>query len=230
MQIRPHIPNLITLGNLWCGSLSIIYAFRADIWMSCLLFGISLVLDFLDGFLARRLDVHSEIGKQLDSFADLISFGLFPGLLMYLHVQKELAPGTWEYLPFIALLLPLFSAIRLARFNLSAPSSSFRGLPTPANALLILSYVCIPIYHSKAIMATWMLSPYILVILTGISCFLLVSPISLFSLKFTDFTFPNNWYRYLLLLLGGLGILFFHFLAIPFIILFYLLLSLWLNP
>ena len=230
MQIRAHIPNLLTLGNLLCGSLAIIFVFDGDIWTSCFLFGLSLVLDFLDGFLARMLNAHSEIGKQLDSLADLISFGLFPGLLLYEHLRQVSPGATWEFLPYIALLIPIFSAIRLARFNLSAPSSTFIGFPTPANALLLLSYVWIPAYQPTSLLSSWMINPYVLVILIAISCFLLVSSFRLFSLKFTDFTLHNNWHRYLLCVLGGVGIILFQFQAIPFIILFYLLLSIWLNP
>ena len=230
MQVRAHIPNLLTLGNLLCGSLAIIFVFQGDLWTSCLLFALSLVLDFLDGFLARMLNAHSEIGKQLDSFADLISFGLFPGLLLYKRLQEIAPEVNEEYLSYLALFVPVFSAIRLAKFNLAASSSSFQGLPVPANALLLLSYVYIPIYQPNSILSAWLANPYFLVALIAISCFLLVSPFVLFSLKFTDFSLHNNWYRYLLCVLGGVGIILFQFQAIPFIIFFYLLLSFWLNP
>lgn len=231
MQIRAHIPNLLTLGNLLCGSLAIYFIDHGVNGVLAFFFYLALLLDFLDGLAARLLKAGSEMGKQLDSFADLVSFGLFPGLLMLQLLEHAAYGEKWIFLNFLALLLPVFSAIRLARFNLDdSQETTFRGLPTPANALLVFSYFFIPYYHPDSFMVPLLEEPIILAMLIILSCFLLVAPFRLFSLKFTDFTLHNNWYRYLLCVLGGVGIILFQFQAIPFIILFYLSLSFWLNP
>ncbi len=229
MRIRQHIPNILTLANLGCGSLAILFVFQGSMWQLVLLFAFCLLFDFLDGLAARVLGVGSELGKQLDSFADLISFGLFPGILMYRHIQSHLSEDYWEYLPFFAILIPIFSSIRLAKFNLAPPREDFLGLPTPANAALILSYVWIPTFHPDTYLSLGLNQPYLLLFLVFLSCFLMLSPIALFSLKVSSLTLSNNWPRYLLIILGGLGLTFYQFLAIPFILLAYILLSLLLN-
>ena len=230
MRVRQHIPNILTLCNLGCGSLAIIYVAQDMNGLLVLLFGLCLIFDFLDGLAARLLRASSEMGKQLDSFADLVSFGLLPGILMFRYIEHTLLEVSWVVLPFLALLLPFFSAIRLSRFNLNNSSQTkFRGLPTPANALLILSYYFIPIYHPNSFLTPWLKQAFILSGLIILSCFLLVSPLSLLSLKFSEFSLSNNWPRYLLIILGGLGLTFYQFLAIPFILLAYILLSLLLN-
>ncbi|TND01791.1 MAG: phosphatidylserine synthase [Bacteroidetes bacterium] len=141
------IPNLFTLGNLFCGCLGIVFAFQGDLVWTAYLVGIAAVLDFLDGFVARLLKSHSPIGKELDSLADMVTFGVLPGIVAYRMIQLciartgvEYPEGVFAYLPFIAFLIPLFSGLRLAKFNVDTrQSDSFIGVPTPANAILICS-------------------------------------------------------------------------------------------
>ena len=163
------IPNLFTLGNLLCGCLAIVFAFDGHIDWSAYLVGIACVFDFLDGFLARILKSDSPIGKQLDSLADMVTFGVVPGALMYKLVTAAFAfhnliisaspkefGSLWisndaytmnhiqGILPFIAFLIPIFSALRLAKFNIDTrQTNSFIGVPTPANAILISSFILI---------------------------------------------------------------------------------------
>jgi CDP-diacylglycerol---serine O-phosphatidyltransferase len=159
-MIKRNIPNAITCGNLLCGCLAIVCAFNGNLIWASYLVGIAAVLDFLDGFAARMLKVHSEIGKQLDSLADMVTFGVVPGVIMFHLIQyalvfdvisnadPELLMGAgaisfthWTFIPFIAFLIPVFSALRLAKFNIDTrQSDSFIGVPTPANSILIASF------------------------------------------------------------------------------------------
>lgn len=153
MNIKKNIPNAITCGNLLCGCLAIVSAFNGNLIWSAYLVGIAAVLDFLDGFVARMLRVHSEIGKQLDSLADMVTFGVVPGVIMFHLIHISLLPGGFvfgpteteamiiKYVPFIAFLISIFSAVRLAKFNIDTrQSDSFIGVPTPANSILIASF------------------------------------------------------------------------------------------
>ena len=161
-MIKKNIPNFITCLNLLCGCIGIVFAFEGNLVWSAYMVGIAAVLDFLDGFAARILKVHSEIGKQLDSLADMVSFGVLPGVVMFNLLQQsfyyELFLEYWKvplpnkfndiwydttrvnYIPYIAFLIPVFSAIRLAKFNIDTrQTNSFIGLPTPANSIFICS-------------------------------------------------------------------------------------------
>lgn len=233
MGLKQHIPNIVTLASLLAGLIAIPFLFQGRWDFVALCIGTSLLCDFLDGFLARLLRASSELGKQLDSFSDLVSFGVVPGLAVFLQLKQgistELAMGGVEPLPFLGFLIPLASALRLAKFNLSPPSEKFQGLPTPANALLILSLVLITFYYPDSTIAKWLTFPLSWILVIGISCGLMLYPITLFSLKFSNVSVADNWFRYLFLAISTLGLIFFDFLAIPFVITFYLLLSVSLN-
>ena len=233
MGLNKHIPNIVTLANLGIGCLGIIFIFGNSWGYAAICLGICLILDFLDGFLARLLHASSELGKQLDSFADLVSFGLVPGFWLYVHLGQtyDLGSELWgiELFPLIGLCIPILSTIRLAKFNLSPPSPHFQGLPTPANTILIVSIILISHYYSETSMAPLLSLPFFWVILVGISGFLMLSNFPLLSLKFANASFETNWYRYLLLAICILGLIFFQFVAIPFLVMFYLLLSFSLN-
>ena len=154
MGIKKNIPNLITCGNLLCGCLAIVSAFQGNLVWSAYLVGIAAVLDFLDGFVARLLKVHSEIGKQLDSLADMVTFGVVPGVIMFHLLQRSILmdksfeavlsrDGLQDFIwvPYTGFLLTIFSCIRLAKFNIDTrQSDSFIGVPTPANTILIASF------------------------------------------------------------------------------------------
>jgi CDP-diacylglycerol--serine O-phosphatidyltransferase len=173
------------------------------------------MFDFFDGFAARLLKVSSPIGKELDSMADMVSFGALPSLYMYKLLQFE---SPFEYLPYVALLIAVCSALRLAIFNIDeTQSDSFRGVPTPANALFItaLPFLDYPFFD-------FLFSPLILAIVTIIFSLLLVSRFELFALKFKNFTWSDNKVRFTLLVLAVLLLAVMQFAAIPLIILLYI--------
>ncbi len=152
MNIKKHIPNAITCCNLLCGCLALVQAFEGNLVYAAYLVGMGAIFDFFDGFAARMLKVSSPIGKDLDSLTDMVTFGVVPGIVMYKLILKTVffqdgisqASGNLYYLSYTAFLIPIFSAIRLAKFNNDArQSDSFIGLPTPANAIFICSIVVI---------------------------------------------------------------------------------------
>lgn len=180
---------------------------------------IALAFDFLDGLTARVLKVASPIGKELDSLADVVSFGLLPSVLVYtlLKGQTDVA-----YLPWIAFVIVVFSALRLAKFNIDeAQTHSFRGLPTPANALFITG---LPFLDGGP--GAFMLNPYVLVAVAIIFSLLLVSRVELFALKFRDLTWRHNQIQFIFLMVSVVLVALFRFAAVPLIILSYIVLSL----
>lgn len=217
MSLLRHIPNALTCANLVCGCLGIISLFTNKIepayfiWAAC-------VFDFFDGFAARLLKVSSPIGKELDSLADMVSFGVLPALAVY----NWIGSGTGLYLPYVAIMIAVFSALRLAKFNIDTnQSDSFIGVPTPANALFLSALPFLP----EAIRAVVFL-PYMLAILAIVFSLLLVAPLPLFALKFKNFGWQGNQLRFTFLAVSVLLLLVFHAGAIPFIILFYIGVSL----
>lgn len=219
------IPNFITLGNLICGILGIIFVLEGNSFLgSMMIFG-SLILDFLDGFIARLLNSGSEIGKQLDSLADVVSFGVLPSLIIFKILENLNAPGS--YIPYFALILAAASALRLAKFNIDTrQSDSFIGLPTPANGMVVASF---PLLISQSHWA----SPYIqntlfLIFYVLLFSFLLNSEIYLIALKFKEFSIEKNKPKYILGAVSLILVLLLQFAAIPAIIIFYVLFS-WLT-
>jgi CDP-diacylglycerol--serine O-phosphatidyltransferase len=176
------------------------------------------VFDFLDGFAARLFKVTSSIGKELDSLADMVSFGVLPSITMFQWIQSS---AQFELIAFIALVIAVFSALRLAKFNIDTrQSDSFIGLPTPANALFITSLIFLP-----EPVRFWVFTSNVLILISIVFAFLLVAPINLFALKFKSFSFGENQTRYLFLILSLVLILFLKAGALPIIILLYILLS-----
>jgi CDP-diacylglycerol--serine O-phosphatidyltransferase len=229
--MKKHVPNLITSLNLLSGSLSAIFAFY-DLHLAAWLVLLSLLFDFLDGLAARVLKAESPFGKQLDSLADVISFGLAPALMLFMIFLKswnlpEIRLGYLYLLPCISLLIPLFSALRLARFNIErASNDNFFGLPAPANALLLVSIPLI-LHHEgeSSYIGHFLLNSYTLSAFVLISCFLLVSRIKMLSLKFKNLKLKGNELRFILLLLALALVILFKFVAIPIIIILYILIS-----
>lgn len=227
--MKKHFPNFLTCCNLLCGTLGILFILEGFswsdanpsnlfhpayfVWAAC-------VFDFFDGFAARALKVSSPVGKELDSLADMVSFGLLPSLFMFKFIQQQssgLSLSLETYLPYVALLITVFSALRLAIFNVDeTQNDSFRGVPTPAITLFITALPFVPME----------IGPLVLVILTFLCSYLLVSPINLFALKFKDFSWANNKIRFTFLLLSGCMLVGVQFAAIPFIIILYIALSL----
>jgi CDP-diacylglycerol---serine O-phosphatidyltransferase len=214
-----HLPNFLTCCNLLCGCFGIVFLLEDRgvpaayfVWASC-------IFDFLDGFVARMLKVSSSIGKELDSLADVVSFGVLPAIVMYKLIGST---TSMESLPYLGFTIAAFSALRLAIFNVDTrQTDSFIGLNTPANTLFITSLPFLP-----AEITSWLFQDWLLITITLVFSFLLVSPIQFFALKFKNFSWPDNKLRFTFLLLSVLLIVIFKLSAIPLIILLYLGMSL----
>lgn len=227
------IPNIITLGNLACGCVAIVFAFQGQLVWSAYLVGIAAVLDFLDGFAARALKQHSPIGKDLDSLADMVTFGVVPGVVMFMLIalicrysSNELLndhPLRWASPAF---LVTLFSALRLAKFNNDTrQSDSFIGVPTPANSILLCSLPLAAEKMHEPWMRPFFETPYYLLGLCAIMSYLLISELPLFSLKFKSFQWKGNELRFSFLAISVIMLVLLKFIALPLIIVLYILLS-----
>lgn len=243
MGIKKYIPNFITLLNLLSGSIAVIFAVQGNLVLAAVFVAAGIFFDFFDGLAARALDVKSEVGLQLDSLADVVTSGVVPGVVMFQMLSKALpaagAAGTSEWnleaswlewnfnaLSLIGLFVTLGSAFRLAKFNVDdRQTDAFIGLPTPANAMLILSLPLILTFQPGNFISELLLNEWFLIALSLFSCYLLNAEIKLFALKFSDWSFANNKLRYLFLLLCLVLIVIFQYIAIPLIILSYVLLS-----
>jgi len=206
-SIKSQIPNLLTLANLLCGTLIIISAFQLQFVNIAWLAAAALVFDFLDGTAARLLKVSSPMGKELDSFADMVSFGVAPAMVLYNYWENELVVSSevgevlWlQYLPFFPLLIAAFAGYRLAKFNISEQSNDyFSGLPTPALALAAFS---IPLAAEQSlIINTWLTHPAFIVLFSGLGGILLVSNIKLFSMKIGSTNKQLNILRIILIVI-----------------------------
>ncbi|MEZ2335634.1 CDP-diacylglycerol--serine O-phosphatidyltransferase [Mucilaginibacter sp. RCC_168] len=225
-RVKKHLPNAITCANLFSGCIGIVFAFQGNLIIAAYAIFLSSIFDFFDGLASRVLNSYSFIGKDLDSLADMVSFGFLPSAILYeLYLKAPQIDHISPYLCYVAFLITVFSALRLAKFNNDTrQSDSFIGLPTPANAIFIASLPLImQQYHG---LDTYILNPYILTVLVAVMCVLLVSEIPLMSLKFKNRDFNKNIFRYLLLLFSAILILFFKFVAVPVVIFIYITLSL----
>ncbi len=227
-----HIPNAITLLNLLSGCFSIVSAFEGDLVGSAYFVFLAAVLDFLDGTFARILNARTEIGKQLDSLADMVSFGLAPGFILFHLINDSLIISgmqiTDNFLPYIAFLVPVFSAVRLAKFNIDTnQENSFIGLPTPANAILIASFPLILYYENQNSFITLNIlqNTWVLISLSVLLSGLLVANLQLMSLKFKSLNFSDNLSKYIFLILSIILLISLKFLAIPIVILLYVVVS-----
>ncbi len=252
-----QIPNLFTLLNLVFGCLAIIFVLQQSvtllpldeegnivltpqqlgnvpekIWMASLFIGIAAVVDFLDGFVARFFNASSEMGKQLDSLADLVSFGVAPGMIMYQFLRLSFAQEQggldtsilW-LLP--SILIPCAAAWRLARFNLDTEQSySFKGLPVPAVGIFVASLPLIYWNVNEQWVIDLLLNKWFLIGVILLLSLLMVSKLPLMSLKFKNFGLKDNWPKLLLLLIAIGALLVFKWLAVPVILVAYVLLSL----
>ncbi|NIJ45451.1 CDP-diacylglycerol--serine O-phosphatidyltransferase [Wenyingzhuangia heitensis] len=235
MKILKFIPNLLTLLNLLSGCLAVVYAVNNQIQFSVMFVMLGIFFDFFDGFAARLLHVQSELGKQLDSLADMVTSGVVPGVVM---VQMLLKSGNQEPLnyingfesfPFLAMIgfsITLASCYRLANFNIDENQiENFVGLPTPANALFILSLPLMHMYSEYQYISYVVDNQYVLLLITVLSCYMLNAKIELFALKFKTFGFVKNKLKYVFLILSFILIVLIKLAAIPTIILMYLALS-----
>jgi len=201
------LPNLITLLNLFLGCVAIVFALQGWTLFAGYCIMLAAVFDFCDGFAARLLDAYSEVGKQLDSLADVVSFGVAPAAMLYKAICIALAQQTaWdldslplELFAFFPFIIALFSALRLAKFNVDTrQSEQFLGLPTPANALLIASFLMYARYHIALDAYITPLSICIAVVLLSA---LLVVEIPMLALKFKGFAWRPNLPRYCFIIL-----------------------------
>ncbi len=199
--MKRHIPNFITLLNLASGFAAIIYIFNDQLITAAWLVLLAMVFDFTDGFAAKLLKAYSDMGKELDSLADVVSFGVVPGLFIY-----RLASGAFNLPPWvivvISVLVPMAAALRLAKFNTDADQKeTFKGLPTPAAALAVVSPVLAGSYGSQEIFTIINL-PEAYIITAILVAVLMVSPLRLLSLKFSSVTIRENGARYILIILS----------------------------
>ena len=221
MKLTAQVPNLLTLCNLLSGVLGIIWVLEGQVVYGAYFVLISASFDFFDGFAARLLKVQSSLGKELDSLADVVSFGVLPGILLYALTK---AHTEYLWLPYFTLVVPLLSAYRLAKFNLDTRQTDrFIGLPTPANALFLSTLPYLVLQWPS--LATWIYSPAVLIGIAWIFSLMLVAELPLIALKFKDFTFAGNKFRYFLLLFSTASFAVFQLAGIPLIILAYLVLS-----
>lgn len=230
--MKAFVPNFITLLNLLSGGIAVIFAVKGDLSTAALFVFLGIFFDFFDGFLARKLNVSSEMGLQLDSLADLVTSGLVPALVLVNLIELSILP--WQdancFLPYLGLLVLLCSAYRLAKFNISTEQSQFFiGLPTPANALLIMSLPLVLDYQNSDSYNALILNPFFLVVVTLLSSFLLNAPVKLIALKFKTWNFSENASKYILIIFSLVGLILFKFAGIPLIIIFYIIISL-VNP
>ena len=229
--MKRHIPNIITLCNLLCGCIAVIYAAGGNVYVAGGWVLLGIFFDFFDGFFARLLKVKSEIGLQLDSLADMVTSGVVPGIAMYQMLQLSdmmESANTWVvYLPYVGFFITLASAYRLANFNIDTrQTSGFIGLPTPANTMFILSLPLILQYQPTELFNSLLHNMWVLLGITLLSAYLLNAQIALFALKFSDYSFKNNALKYIFLALCVILLLSLKIIAIPLIILLYIILSL----
>jgi len=231
--LKKHLPNAITCLNLLCGCLALTFIFvEGNLVVGAYLVGLAAVADFFDGLVARALRVSSPIGKDLDSLADMVSFGVVPGAILFQLLQETLGPpaalGALAYLPYAAFLVTVFSALRLAKFNNDTrQTNSFIGLPTPACTLVVASLPLILAAHpagSTALNAL-VLNSWVLLALTVLLSGLLVAELPLFALKFKNFGWADNRQRFVFLLVALALVVGLRAAAVPLVVLLYVAMS-----
>ncbi|MFD1294134.1 CDP-alcohol phosphatidyltransferase family protein [Lutibacter holmesii] len=246
MTIKKQIPNLLTLLNLLSGTIAVFFAVKEQLVVAAMFVFFGIFFDFFDGFAARLLNVQGELGKQLDSLADVVTSGVVPGVVMFQLILASVSNNEWtikgqelnnlplkEYLSIIylvagiGLLITLASAYRLAKFNIDErQTSSFIGLPTPAAALVVLSLPLIQQFTSNELALQLINNTWFLVLLTSLLCYFMNAEIPLFSLKFKDYSFKNNKVKYIFMLCTLVMVILLQYIAIPLVIVLYVLISL----
>ena len=230
--MKKQIPNILSCLNLFSGCIAAVMIFRNRLDAAAYLVLLAAFFDLLDGMIARKVGSNPDFGKQIDSLADMITFGFIPGAILFKLLQmsdlnsfienESIRKGV-QFLPFA---LTIFSGIRLAKFNLDTRQSvSFIGLPTPACTMVVISLPLILMQYPGQFNSL-ILNPVFILILTALLSFLLVAELPLFSLKFKKFDWKSNKFQYTLIILAGILIAVFNLAAIPIIIILYVLLSL----
>jgi CDP-diacylglycerol--serine O-phosphatidyltransferase len=231
MWIKKQVPNTITLLNLFCGCIAMVFALNKEFEMAFYFVSLGIFLDFFDGFFARLFQVSSSLGLQLDSLADMVTSGVVPGIVMYqlMGSSSGYPKLGWivEPFPFVGFLITLGSCYRLANFNIDTrQTDSFIGLPTPANALFILSLPLVLRNLDSFFVLELLTNPFVLVGITLLSVYMLNAEIPLFSLKIKQMSLKKNALQIGFLLSSVVLIASFQYAGIPLVIVFYVLLSL----
>lgn len=245
MALKKYIPNLLTLLNLLSGTIAVYFAVKEALVIAAGFVFLGILFDFFDGFAARILKVQGELGKQLDSLADVVTSGVVPGIVLFQLISKSVEHKSWEnavnsilktgnehyftstfFISLIGLLFTMGAAYRLAKFNIDErQTSSFIGLPTPAAALVVLSLPLILNYSGNEMVSGIIQNVWFLIGLAMLLCYLMNAEIPLFSLKFKDYSWKINKIKYLFIMLTAILSAIFQFIAIPLVILLYVLLS-----
>ena len=238
MNIKQHIPNTLTIMNLVSGLISLILTFEGNYVFASLFIFIAAVFDFLDGNAARILNAHSELGKQLDSLADMVSFGVAPGIMIFKMISVQCAGSCniferMHITPYLALLIPVCSALRLAKFNIDLRQEvNFIGLPTPGNAIFFASVPLVLFLQPGLFslihldfLVTFFSNTRVLTILAVFFSYLLISDFKIFSMKFKNLAWKGNQLRYILVISSIVLFILFFLSAIPIIIVLYILMS-----
>lgn len=243
-MLKRFIPNLFTFLNLFCGTVAVIFAVQGEVLSAGILVLLGIFFDFFDGFFARVLNVPSELGKQLDSLADMITSGVVPGLILFalleeaqafkqlgeFQITSEFLTDGFEYSSLLGLIFTLGAAYRLANFNIDTrQTNSFIGLPTPAATLVVVSLPFILTYNSSEFLEGFILNKWFLVGLAVVMTLLMNANLPLFSLKFKSSKLSDNKVQFVFLALAIVLLVTLKFIAVPLVILVYVLLSLLYN-
>lgn len=225
--IKNNLANALTLGNLFCGSVGAIHLLRGDYQVTAVCILLSLILDFFDGFVARALKANSPLGVQLDSLADMVSFGFLPGLTMFVMLEN-ICPNDGSplsYAKYIGLLVTLFSCLRLAIFNLDEEQKYyFKGLNTPSNTIMLFGIYYA--YKTQGSFGFLTENIWALVALSILSSWLLISPIKMIAMKFKSMKIKDN-YPKIALLIGAIALLLvWGWVGVPLVIVYYMVVSL----
>ncbi|MBD1430302.1 CDP-diacylglycerol--serine O-phosphatidyltransferase [Sphingobacterium litopenaei] len=216
--MRKYIPNTITSLNLFSGCVGILFVLKGDYLSAFYCVLASGIFDFFDGLVARLLKVKSLIGKELDSLADVISFGFLPGTIIYTMLREV---SSSEYLPYTGFLITVFSALRLAKFNIDErQTSDFIGVNTPMNTFLIVSLPFIGQIYPQ-----YIYNVYVLISIAIVTSLLLVSELKLFSMKLSSLKWELNKYKYIFLIVSLILVLGLKILAIPAVFVLYIFFS-----
>ncbi len=230
MTIKKQVPNTITLLNLFCGCIAMVFALNKEFEMAFYFVSLGIFLDFFDGFFARLFQVSSPLGLQLDSLADMVTSGVVPGIVMYqmMGSSSGFPKLDWivEPFPFVGFLITLGSCYRLANFNIDTrQTDSFIGLPTPANALFILSLPLVLRDLDSFFVLELLTNPFVLIGITLLSVYMLNAEIPLFSLKIKQMSLKKNALQFSFLLSSLVLLVVFQYAGIPLVIVLYVLLS-----
>ncbi|MEI6433636.1 MAG: CDP-diacylglycerol--serine O-phosphatidyltransferase [Bacteroidota bacterium] len=238
MKFKQYVPNALTTMNLFSGLISLIMTMQGNYVAASVFIFIAAVFDFLDGNAARLLKAHSELGKQLDSLSDMVSFGVAPGIMIFRMISANCAGSCnimeqMHITPYFAMLIPICSALRLAKFNIDLRQEvNFIGMPTPANALFFASIPLVLFVQPQLFalihldfLVSFFSNTRVLTLLAVFFSYLLISDFRIFSMKFKNLKWKGNELRYILLISSVILFLLFFLSAIPVIIVLYVLLS-----